>query len=79
MYPWNIKWLPPLLLMKNDQPNIEWFSIKIDPKASYVVIIPAGDEQEALYEAYKRMIPVNRLFEVEKDVVRVTKLKVNET
>jgi hypothetical protein len=38
------------------QPDIEWFSIKIELKASYVIMIP-GHEQEAIYEAYNRMIP----------------------
>jgi hypothetical protein len=60
-----------------DLPNIEWFSVKIDLKASYVVMLPAGDEQEAVYEAYNRTIPVNQLYEVEKDAVRITKMKVN--
>lgn len=63
--------------MKSSQPEIDWFSIKIELKASHVLIIPAGNEQETLYEAYNRMNPVNKLFEVEKDAVRVTKLKVN--
>ncbi len=44
--------------MKSSIPDIEWFSIKIEQKASYVLMIPAGDEQEAVYEAYSRTIPV---------------------
>jgi len=63
--------------MKTSIPNTEWFSIKIELKASYVVITPARDEREALYEAYNRMIPLNKLYELEKDIVRVTKLKVD--
>lgn len=61
----------------NERQILEWFSIKIDLKASCVLITGAGDEREALYEAHIGMIPVNKLFEVEKDAVRITKLKVN--
>ena len=59
-------------LMKSSIPNIEWFSIEIELKASCVLMLPAGDEQEAVYEAYRRMVPVNGLYEVERDAVRVT-------
>lgn len=63
--------------MESCIPDIEWFSVVIEVKARYVVMIHAGNEQEALHEAYNRIVPVNQLFEVEKDAVRVTKMKVN--
>jgi len=52
----------------------DWFFIKIELRASFTVAIPAETKEEAIREAYNRRIPVESLYDAEKDVVKVVKM-----
>ncbi len=55
--------------------DVEWFIIQVTLKADYTLAIPAGSKEEAVMSAYSRRIPVDSLHNVEKDVVKVMKIK----
>jgi hypothetical protein len=46
--------------------DTDWYSVKVRLEASYVVIVPANCEEEALREAYRAEIPASGLYDVDK-------------
>lgn len=54
--------------------NLDCFFITIDLHARYTVSVPAETTEEAMRTAYNQGIPVSRLSDVEKDVVRVVRM-----
>ena len=55
--------------------DIDWFFVKVRLEATYTLVVPAQDKEEALRSAYSRSIPVGSLYDVEKSVVKVTRMK----
>jgi hypothetical protein len=53
---------------------LDTFFITIDVRARYAVSIPAESKEEAMRTAYNQSIPVSRLSDVEKDVVKVLRM-----
>jgi hypothetical protein len=53
---------------------LDTFFITIDVRARYTVNIPAETKEEAIRIAYNQSIPVSRLSDVEKDVVKVVRM-----
>ena len=54
--------------------DLDCFFITIDLHARYTVSIPAETKEEAMRAAYNHSIPVSKLSDVEKDVVKVVRM-----
>jgi hypothetical protein len=54
--------------------DLDCFFITIDLHARYTVSVPADTKEEAMRTAYNQSIPVSRLSDVEKDVVKVVRM-----
>ena len=54
--------------------DLDWFFITIDVHARYTLTIPAGTKEEAIRDAYNRSILPDKLYDVEKDVVKVLRM-----
>ncbi len=56
------------------QKSLDCFFITIDLHARYTISLPAETLEEAMRTAYNQGIPVTRLSDVEKDVVKVVRM-----
>jgi hypothetical protein len=54
--------------------DLDCFFITIDLRARYTVSVPSESKEEATRTAYNQSIPVSRLSEIEKDVVKVVRM-----
>jgi hypothetical protein len=46
--------------------DTDWYSVKVRLEASYVVIVPANDQESALRLAYLAPVPAGSLYDVDK-------------
>lgn len=52
----------------------DWFFITIDVRARCTLTIPAETKEEAIRAAYNRSLAADKLYDVEKDVVKVVRM-----
>jgi len=55
--------------MPNKDYDVDWYFVKMEVKASYVLTVPAQSKEEALREACRSDLPAGRFYDVEKTVV----------
>jgi hypothetical protein len=55
--------------------DVDFFFVKLELKTAYTLTIPAQTKEEAILDAYNRNIPVSSLYDVEKEVVKVVRMR----
>ena len=55
--------------------EVDWFFVKFKLEAGYTLEILAQTKEEAIREAYQKSIPVRSLYDIEKKVVRVMRMR----
>ena len=57
------------------QNSVGFFTVQVKLEACYDLLIPAASEEEAIKAAFRENLPVKRIEDLARDVVRVVQLK----